>query len=86
MSDILNKITDIIAQQAMLDVKAVKPESTPAELGLDSLGLVEIVFAIEEAFDISVPYNANDPASSEFDISSVQAVADAVEKLIAQGA
>ena len=86
MPDILNKITDIIAQQAMLDVKAVKPESTPAELGLDSLGLVEIVFAIEEAFDISVPYNANDPASSEFDISSVQAVADAVEKLIAQGA
>ena len=35
------------------------------------LGLVEAVFAIEEAFDIQVPFNANDPQKSEFDISTV---------------
>ena len=31
------------------------------DLGIDSLGLVESIFAIEEAFDISVPFNANEP-------------------------
>ena len=36
-----------------------------------SLGLVEAIFAIEEAFDIQVPFNANDPERSEFDISTV---------------
>ena len=36
------------------------------------LGLVEAIFAIEEAFDIQVPFNANDPERSEFDISTVE--------------
>ena len=49
-------------------------------LGIDSLGLVESIFAIEEAFDISVPFNANDPDDSDFDISSVAAIVAAVEK------
>ena len=59
------------------------PSSTLADLGIDLLGLVEAVFAIEEAFDIQVPFNANEPARSEFDISSVDAIVRAVEKLIA---
>jgi acyl carrier protein len=54
------------------------------DLGIDSLGLVESIFAIEEAFDISVPYNANEPEKSEFDISSVEAIIGAVETLVAQ--
>ena len=44
------------------------------DLGIDSLGLVESIFAIEEAFDISVPFNANEPEASDFDISSVAAI------------
>jgi acyl carrier protein len=54
------------------------------DLGIDSLGLVESIFAIEEAFDISVPFNANEPEKSEFDISSVAAIVAAVEKLVAE--
>ena len=60
------------------------PRTTPDELGLDSLALVEVVFGIEEAFDISVPYNANDPAESQFDLSNVGAIVDAVKQLIAE--
>ena len=55
-----------------------------ADLGIDSLGIVESIFAIEEAFDITVPFNANDPSASEFDISSVASIVAAVEKLIAE--
>ena len=36
-------------------------DATLEDLGIDSLGLVEAVFAIEEAFDIQVPFNANEP-------------------------
>ncbi|MEM8841681.1 MAG: phosphopantetheine-binding protein, partial [Pseudomonadota bacterium] len=53
------------------------------ELGLDSLALVEVVFGIEESFDVSVPFNANDPTESDFDITNVQAIVDGVKKLIA---
>ena len=81
-----DKVTAIIAEQAVLDVADVTPDSSLADLGIDSLGLVESIFAIEEAFDISVPFNANEPGQSEFDISSVEAIIAAVEKLIAQKA
>lgn len=77
------KVIDIIAEQAMLKSDEVQLTSSPEELGLDSLALVEIVFAIEEEFDVSVPFNANDPDASDFDISSVSKIVDAVKALVA---
>jgi len=85
-SDTELKIREIIAEQAVLDLDQVTLNSTPEELGLDSLSMVEIVFAIEEAFDISVPFNANEPTASDFDISSVGAIVKAVDSLIASQA
>jgi acyl carrier protein len=79
-----DRVIAIIAEQAVLDVADVKPDMSLEDLGIDSLGLVESIFAIEEAFDISVPYNANEPGKSEFDISSVEAIIRAVEALVAQ--
>jgi acyl carrier protein len=78
-----DRVVAILAEQAVLDPVEVRPEATLADLGIDSLGLVETVFAIEEAFDVQVPFNANEPSRSDFDISSVDAIVRAVEKLIA---
>ena len=80
---IQDKVIAIIAEQAVLDVADVTPDSTLEDLGIDSLGLVESIFAIEEAFDIQVPFNANDPTASEFDISSVRSIIKAIEGLVA---
>jgi acyl carrier protein len=84
--DLQDKVIAIIAEQAVLDVSDVTLDSTIESLGIDSLGLVEAIFAIEEAFDISIPFNANDPAQSGFDMSSVAAIVDAVHGLVAQKA
>jgi acyl carrier protein len=81
--DVSEKIIGIIAEQAMLDPSEVTLDASPEALGLDSLGMVEIVFAIEEAFDISVPFNANEPDKSDFDIASVEKIIAAVKALIA---
>ncbi|KFI31992.1 phosphopantetheine-binding protein [Haematobacter massiliensis] len=80
--DVQDMVVAILAEQAALAPSQVALHSSPADLGIDSLGLVEAIFAIEEAFDISVPFNANDPASSDFDISSVAAVVAAVRELV----
>jgi len=77
-----DKVIEIIAEQAVLDVSDVSLDNTLEELGIDSLGLVESIFAIEESFDIQVPFNANNPSESEFDISSVAAIISAVEELV----
>lgn len=83
-NNVQERVIAIIAEQAVLDVADVKLDSSLDDLGIDSLGLVESIFAIEEAFDISVPFNANEPEKNEFDISSVAAIVAAVEGLLAQ--
>lgn len=80
------KVIEIIATQAMLEPSDITPDSRMADLGVDSLGLVEAIFAIEEAFDVSVPFNANEPGKSDFDISTVGSIIAAVEGLVAQKA
>lgn len=79
---IRDRVIRIIAEQAVLEPSDVTMDSTLEDLGIDSLGLVESIFAIEEEFDISVPFNANDPQESDFDISSVATIADGIEKLV----
>ncbi|MGR3486121.1 MAG: acyl carrier protein [Paracoccaceae bacterium] len=81
--DIAARTRAIIAETAMLDPADVSDADTPESLGIDSMGLVEAIFAIEEAFDISVPFNANEPGKSEFDVSTVAAMIAAVERLVA---
>lgn len=81
-----DQVIAIIAEQAVLDVADIDPAQSLDSLGIDSLGLVETIFAIEEAFDISVPFNANEPSKSGFDLTSVASIVAAVEGLITQKA
>ncbi len=81
---IKDKVITIIAEQAVLEPEDVSMDSTLDSLGIDSLGLVESIFAIEEEFDISIPFNANEPEKSDFDISSVAAIVAGIERLIAE--
>lgn len=81
-ASVKDRVIEIIAEQAVLEVGDVTMDQSLGDLGIDSLGLVESIFAIEEAFDIEVPFNANEPQKSEFDISSVAAIVTAVEGLV----
>ena len=81
--DVSGKVIAIIARQALIAADAVRLDASLQDLGLDSLGLVESIFAIEEAFDISIPFNANEPEASPFDTSTVAAVIGAVAALVA---
>ena len=84
--DVKTKVIEILAEQAVLDVSDVTLESTLDSLGIDSLGLVESIFAIEEAFDITISFNLNAPNESDFDISDVAAIVWGIEKLLAEKA
>ncbi|MFT5785692.1 MAG: acyl carrier protein [Ascidiaceihabitans sp.] len=83
---VTDKIIVIIAEQAVLETSDVTLESTLEDLGIDSLGLVESIFAIEEEFDITVPFNANEPSNSDFDISSVSKIIEGVTRLVKEQA
>ncbi len=84
MSDELaTRVIEIIAEQALLQAGDLSPDMKLADIGLDSLGLVETIFAIEEAFEVSVPFNANAPEDSPFDLSTIGSVIEGVEVLVA---
>ena len=79
-----DRVIEIIAEQAVLEPSDVTPDSTLEDLGIDSLGLVECIFAIEEEFDISIPFNANEPTKSDFDISNVKSIVDGIKELMVE--
>ena len=84
--DIRSKVIEIIADQAIVEPSDLSDESTLESLGIDSLGLVESIFAIGEAFNIQIPFNANQPNESPLDISSVATIVQGIEKLIQEQA
>jgi acyl carrier protein len=74
----------ILAKQLLLAPSEVAADARVDDLGLDSLGKVEAIFALEERFDIAVPFNANEPDQPDFDFSSVLSIVVGVERLIAE--
>jgi acyl carrier protein len=76
-SDVARRVTRVLAEMQKLDVSRITPESTFEELGIDSFDGVNILFAIENEFDIHVP---DDDAKG---LRSVGQMIDGVEKLVA---
>ena len=83
LDDIETRIVRIIAQQALIPESNITLNSNLNDLGLDSLSVVEIIFSLEEMFDITIPFNANEPTKSEFIIDSVSTIVSGVKTLMA---
>ena len=83
-ASIESDVLDIIAKQAKVERTTLTRRTALAELSIQSLDLVEIVFALEDRFDLEVPYNANDPRSAGVSFENVGDVIDGIAKLIAQ--
>ncbi|CAN5907297.1 acyl carrier protein [soil metagenome] len=78
MSSIQQAVFEIISKEAPVDMDKISMESTLADLDIASLTVAEIVFAIEDHFNIDMP--DRDP---EFPIDSVRGLVEAVERLVA---
>ena len=54
--EILEKIRGIVVEQLGVDAGQVTPEAHFInDLGADSLGTVELIMSLEEAFDLDIP-------------------------------
>ncbi|PLX48981.1 MAG: acyl carrier protein [Desulfobulbaceae bacterium] len=70
------KLIDIIAEQLSVDKDKVVPSASFVDdLGADSLDLVELIMAMEEAFDTEIP----DEVAEK--ITTVQAAIEHIQKL-----
>jgi len=71
-------VVAIVAKKVQPKGRDVKPDDRLDELGLDSFAAVEMIFDLEEKFDIQIPYNSND---SRLEYETVGEIADAIKKL-----
>ena len=79
MTSVESDIFEIIADKAAVEREKVISNASLEELEIASLDVVEIIFAIEEKFDIHVPFNAND---QDLEFGTVGDVVKAIENLI----
>jgi acyl carrier protein len=75
MTNILQVLTELIADKLEIDSSIIHPESNLKELGLDSLDLFDLIFSAEEKFKIKVPTNFGE-------INTLQDVVNLVDQLI----
>lgn len=78
--ELTKKVIQIIADTQRMPADKIKPESTFQELGIDSLDGINILFALENEFNINIP---DDAAQT---IRSVREMIEGVQKLIDEGA
>ncbi|RUM60474.1 MAG: acyl carrier protein [Persephonella sp.] len=76
VNNIEEKVKEIIAEQLGIEVDQIKPESKFVDdLGADSLDVVELIMAFEEAFDIEIP---------DEDAEKIQTVKDVIDYIQAK--
>jgi acyl carrier protein len=84
MTNLDSDVMEIIAKRLTVDRSKLTREAKLTDLAIDSLDFVEIVFELEEKFDVSIPYNANDPKSAGLAYETVGQVIDGITELVRQ--
>jgi acyl carrier protein len=76
--DIAQRVREVIAKSLSVAIEDVKPESSFInDLGADSLAIVELVLAFEEAFELDIP---------DEDTEKIRTVQDAIDYIQARSA
>lgn len=75
-NDLTQRVISVIAKTQRIPAEKISPDSSFEELGLDSLDSVNILFALEEEFNVSIP----DEAARE--IRSVRQIIDGIAALL----
>jgi len=60
MDKIEEQVLELIGEQACMDPKEISLFSKFEDLNLDSVAVVELIFLLEERFEISIPFEGLD--------------------------
>ena len=80
-NSILQRTIDIIVEKTDLERDAVKPDTVLATLDIDSIDLAEVIFELEEQFDIEIDMSAADAWER---LKTISDIADAVSAHVAK--
>ena len=78
---VASDVIEIIQKKVRSGKTEITLDDKLADLGLESIDAIEMIFDLEEKFDIQIPYNANNP---EFPLDTVGDVVKAIEAIVAK--
>lgn len=76
-SPTFNSIATILETDFKVEHSAISPATALSDLGLDSLALMEFVFAVEDAFHLRIPEDRLDPREAGITLQRLCEVIDA---------
>ncbi|MGJ7537027.1 MULTISPECIES: acyl carrier protein [unclassified Variovorax] len=75
-SPTFNSIAAILEADFRVERSAISPDTALSDLGLDSLALMEFVFAVEDAFHLRIPEDRLDPREAGITLQRLCEVID----------
>ncbi len=69
-------ISSVLVDQFHVEAASVQPLTTLDQLGLDSLALMEFVFAVEDRFDVRIPEEHLDPRQAGVTLEQLATLLD----------
>ena len=78
-------VSSVLVESFHVDAALVQPEATLEHLGLDSLALMEFVFAVEDRFDVRIPEDRLDPRQAGVTLAQLATLLDEAVAAKARG-
>jgi acyl carrier protein len=69
-------ISSVLVESFHVDAAALAPDAALDRLGLDSLALMEFVFAVEDRFDVRIPEERLDPRQAGVTLAQLATLID----------
>ena len=69
-------ISSVLVESFHVDPAVIAPQAPLDQLGLDSLALMEFVFAVEDRFDVRIPEDRLDPRQAGVSLEQLAMLLD----------
>ncbi|MEI6470507.1 MAG: phosphopantetheine-binding protein [Betaproteobacteria bacterium] len=80
MKNTFTILSELLVSDFGVDPSIIHPKVAVSQLGLDSLTLMEFVFAAEDAFSLRIPQEKMDPTQSGLTLEAICDVIDTIKK------
>lgn len=80
-SPVFNSIAAVLEGDFKIPPEQIRPDTTLVDLGLDSLALMEFIFAVEDAFRLRIPEDRLDPREAGITLEQLCEVVEAMQNL-----
>ena len=82
MDKIEERVLGLVGEQAGVDPKEISLFSKFEDLNLDSVAIVELIFSLEEAFNVSIPFEGLDESELKRNFNNISSLIDHLKGLL----